>query len=226
MGRSVLFTLIFALIGFIASSAAPAGETMTAPPDDPDPGARYLFYLHGRFVEDRGTGEEYRYDAIVEALADKGFVVISEARPPVRMKPYATKLARQLRSLLRAGVPPRNITVAGHSKGGVLSLLASAIIPARHVRYAILAACGRPNSSFSQPYRRLIDRVGERIKGRFLIMWEQGDRDAGDCDELMKVAGVPYRNLELTVGGGHRLFYEPEASWIDRLVAFARRETD
>ncbi len=221
MGRAVTLSLLIAVFALVAPPTAHAGDILDAPPADPDPAGHYLFYLHGRFVEDHGTGAEYRYDAIVETLAGKGFVVISEARDPVRMKPYATKLARQLRSLLRAGVPPEHVTVAGHSKGGVLSLLASGIIPASRVRYAILAACGRPNSSFSQPYQKLIKRVGERIKGRFLIMWEQDDRDAGDCDALMEVAGVPYRNLKLTVGGGHRLFYEPDAAWIDPLVAFA-----
>ena len=49
--------------------------------------ARYLFYLHGKIVEDQGLPAvseefgEYRYKAILEALQSYGFVIISELRP-------------------------------------------------------------------------------------------------------------------------------------------------
>ncbi|MEJ2266970.1 MAG: hypothetical protein P8X95_26290, partial [Anaerolineales bacterium] len=48
------------------------------------PAKRYLFYLHGRIIEDQGIPAispdygEYEYGAILEKLSAYGFVVISE----------------------------------------------------------------------------------------------------------------------------------------------------
>jgi len=52
-----------------------------------DPAQRYLFHLHGKIIEDQGLPAispvfgEYRYEEILEALENYGFVVISEQRP-------------------------------------------------------------------------------------------------------------------------------------------------
>ena len=52
-----------------------------------DPAKRYLFYLHGKIIEDQGLPAispsygEYEYEAILEKLRGHGFVVISEQRP-------------------------------------------------------------------------------------------------------------------------------------------------
>ena len=49
-----------------------------------DPAAKYLFYLHGKIIEDQGLPAispdygEYQYAAILQALAGHGFHVISE----------------------------------------------------------------------------------------------------------------------------------------------------
>src|SRR5262249_40375831 len=66
-----------------------------------DPGARYLFHMHGWVVERYGpaTAVSYGYNWrwTVEALADREFVVISEARSnDTDVQAYALTVARQV----------------------------------------------------------------------------------------------------------------------------------
>jgi len=70
-----------------------------------------------------GPDGDCKYNDILKAFADKGFVVISEVRTG-KIVPctYAQKVVKQVRTLLDSGVPPQNITVGGHSKGGVITL--------------------------------------------------------------------------------------------------------
>ncbi len=85
---------------------------------------KYLFYFHGKIIEDQGIHAvspdfgEYEYDAILEKLSGYGFVVISEQRSinADGMK-YAERVVGQVAELLKAGVPAKNITVIGASKG-------------------------------------------------------------------------------------------------------------
>src|SRR5882724_6168777 len=49
-----------------------------------DPKAKYLFYLHGRIIENQGIRPTdprygvYEYQQILDTLKDKGFIVVSE----------------------------------------------------------------------------------------------------------------------------------------------------
>jgi hypothetical protein len=220
MRLSRQWMMLFFLVVF--AGPALAGEVLEKPPTTPDPASRYMFYMHGRYVEERGSDNVYKYDAILRELADKGFTVVGEARGQVDLGDYARLVAGQMTAMISAGVPAGNITVAGHSRGGFIALLAASFVGNPDVRYGILAACGLEGTRFRKAYRRLLKKSAEAIKGKFLVMWEQGDEDAGHCDEVLEKAGAPYRNVKLTVGGGHRIFYKPEASWLGPLVTFAK----
>ncbi|MDP6088349.1 MAG: hypothetical protein QGF68_20230, partial [Nitrospinota bacterium] len=119
--------------------------------------------------------------------------------------------------LLDAGVPPANITVAGHSKGGLLSLLVSIRLGRDDIKFAILASCGsRP------PYRMFVMRRAKGLRGKFLIMWDKNDQVAGACDEALRKGRVTFTNKILDEGSGHKLFNQPAPVWIDPLVSFAK----
>ena len=49
-------------------------------PSNPDPKARYIFYMHGVYPEKHGGVGDYNYWGIVKALQAKGLVVIGEVR--------------------------------------------------------------------------------------------------------------------------------------------------
>ena len=89
--RSIVLLVLATMVGVAACasmSVHPHREIFDDVPATIDPGARYLFHMHGWVVEEYGpagavrTGYWWRWT--VEALADRGFVVISEARPPHR----------------------------------------------------------------------------------------------------------------------------------------------
>lgn len=97
-----------------------------------DPEADYLFYLHGKIIEDQGLPAispdygEYEYAAILEALQGYDYVVISEQRAAnADGIEYARRVAGQVTMLLVAGVPPEHITVVGASKGAGIAIYVS-----------------------------------------------------------------------------------------------------
>ena len=96
-----------------AAVAPPAaGRVLTDVPSPADPQGRYVLYLHGRILEEQGRQAvspdfgRYEYDAVLRALADRGFTVIAEVRPRGTGPEYAHRVAAQLRRLLEAGAGP------------------------------------------------------------------------------------------------------------------------
>ncbi|MEJ2178674.1 MAG: hypothetical protein P8Y12_12270 [Gammaproteobacteria bacterium] len=191
-------------------------------PDTIDPFKHYIFYMHGNYVEKNGPHKKYKYYEVLDALDAKGLVVIGEARGKTNMAKYAKVVTGQVKRLLRAGVPADNITVAGHSRGGFISMQVASNLQKVKIRFGALAACGLKGTTFFKPYKDFLKKRAAEMKGNFLVMWEQSDDVAGNCDKAMnKNGGVKYTNVELMVGGGHELFYEPNAAWIDPLATFA-----
>ena len=142
MGKSMSLRHVATIVVWVALAsacvaenpppAAPALDIVADVPDTVDPAARYLFYLHGAIIERAGERPThpvfgvYEYRKILETFADRGLIVISEARPAgTEAAEYAAKVAQQVRTLLAAGVPPDHVTVAGFSKGGGIAILAS-----------------------------------------------------------------------------------------------------
>ena len=112
----------------VKSTASPTSDsslflTQYVFPTSIDPSKHYLFYLHGRIIEDQGIPAVspdygiYEYEAILEKLASFGFRVISEQRPKnADGTKYAERVATQVTELLSAGVPAKNITVVARPK--------------------------------------------------------------------------------------------------------------
>jgi hypothetical protein len=209
-----------ALAGVLCVSvqaSAAAGSIHEDVPASIDPTARYLIYLHGRILEVQGRKAvspdfgPYEYDAILKALADKGLVVISELRGPDTGAAYAKKVAAQVRQLLAAGVPARHITVAGFSKGGYLARATSAELGDPSVSFVIMAGCGRRAPEPSE---------AGKLKGRMLSLYDESDEMAGSCRELF-APGMQTKEVRLTTGLRHGLFFRPRADWIDLLADWA-----
>jgi predicted esterase len=181
-----------------------------------DPKARYLIYLHGRILELQGRQAvspdfgRYEYDAILKALAGKGLVVISELRGPDTGPAYAKKVAAQVRKLVTAGVPAGHITVAGFSKGGFLTRATALELADPGVNFVIMAGCGRDPD----------EAAAARLKGRILSLYDESDEMAGSCQRLF-APGMQTREVKLTTGLRHGLFFRPRADWIDLLADWA-----
>jgi hypothetical protein len=200
--------------------AEPTLQIHSAVPAGTDPSARYLFYLHGAIIERAGARPThpdfgiYEYQEILELLAERGFVVISEARAAgTSVMEYAATVADQVRTLLAAGVPPGNISVVGFSKGGGIAVVTSSILATDALNFVFMGTCG--------PW--LKERPEIVPHGRMLSLHEASDDMVSSCEDLFSRAGegAETREIVINIGGGHGAFYRPRPEWIDPLVEWA-----
>lgn len=220
--RGRLFVLALILSACATPSGGDGSRIFADVPTPIDPGARYLFHMHGSIVEDfgpnaRGRYGQYRYHATVEALADRGVIVVSEVRGPTDPRGYAAKVAGQVARLRAAGVPADHITVTGMSKGGAIAVLASAAIADPAIRFVILAGCVR-GGGFEPGFAAF----GGRPRGRVLSMVDRADQEAASCaGAFTPTPGLLFEEVVFDLGRGHALFYGPDRVWVDRLVDWA-----
>lgn len=217
---------VFALMTMSLTASCISGVSHRLP-EKVDPQARYVFYLHGHIVEDKGPNAThpqhgaYRYYDLIAAFESHGFIVISEVRPRgTDVQAYAQKVADQVRTLLDAGVAPRRITVCGHSKGGLITLYAAAELRNPKINYVSLAGCGKKGTDFFPGYKRFLDEEAANVRGRFLSVVDiAADDISGSCSKIGKFKGVAeFKELNLNTGKGHGLFYRPDSRWVNPVV--------
>jgi len=200
-----------------------AFQIFTDVPAEIDPDARYLIYLHGAIIERAGVRPThpqfgvYEYQQILEVFAERGFVVISEARPSgTDGTAYAATVVDQGRALLAAGVPPEHVTVVGFSKGGGIAITASSLLAEDKINFVFMGACGR-----------WLDSRPEIVPhGRLLALREASDELVGTCEAIFDRSVGPgeQKEIVLELGGGHGAFYRPQPEWVDPVVEWASVE--
>jgi len=216
----------------LEDSPQPISTTLAARygfPTQIDPTSRYLFYLHGKILEDQGIPAispefgEYQYQKILSVLEGYGFAVISEQRPKnADGWEYAQRTARQVADLLKAGVPPGSITVVGASKGGSIATVTSHLVGNPEVNYVLLGTC----------HPTLVDewkQGGLILSGNVLAIHDfEDDEYSGSCEELFSLAegkGLNHHDeLVLQVGTGHGILYQPLPEWVLPTVKWANQE--
>lgn len=195
-------------------------------PQKIDPKERYLFFLHGQIVENKGirpTSEKYgtyEYRKILETFKRKGFNVISEAREKnTNVLTYAQKVIRQVGQLLAAGVPQRNITIVGASKGGAIAFYVSSQMKQKEINYVIIASC----------VGKFAKNAGDRgflLTGNVLSIYDKKDEHFGSCMPFFEAAkgkGLSkYKEVAVDMGNGHGFHYVPEKEWINPIIEWAR----
>ena len=211
-------SIVMLVVIFLASSMAVhvpeafSGRASYDMPSKIDPSGRYLFFLHNYYVEVKGPGGDCKYDEILKSFSDEGFVVVSEVRTG-KIVPcaYGAKVEDQVRSLLDAGVPPQNITVAGHSKGGVIGLCVASGLENPKINFVIMAGCEIAGLKKYNMYPDFKD-----LKGRIFSIYAVSDTVAGSCGEnfSMASAGLSDTEIKLESDAGHRLFFAPDEIWL------------
>jgi hypothetical protein len=203
--------LVIALFAASAALPATAGTILTAFPDRPNPEQRYIVYLHGRIVEEQGRKAvspdfgPYRFDDILAALAATGAAVIGEVRPKgTEPKTAAAHVVDGVRRLIAAGVPARNITVVGASKGALIAKLASASFDDREVGWVVMAGCSG-SAANELP-----------LHGQVLSIFEATDDMGSTCAPLFAKSPQLARQHEvkLETGLGHGFLYKPLPEWL------------
>jgi hypothetical protein len=211
-----------------ADQAVPVYLAEYAFPEAFDPAKRYLFYLHGKIIEDQGIPAvgpeytEYEYETILEKLHEYGFVVISEQRAKdADGEAYARHVVEQVSSLLEAGVPAKNITVVGASKGAGIAIFISHFLENEDINFVLLSICAP---------KLVDDSIHDQIVlyGNVLSIYDPSDKLAGSCQELMAYSeskGLLKSNeIVLNVGIGHGFLYRPLEEWIIPTVEWARNQ--
>src|SRR6185369_11566092 len=199
----VIVCSLFGLFTLIMGTAAAAGDPSYAMPVAVNPAANYLFFHHNYYVETKGTDGDCKYYDILKAFSAKGYTVISEIRPKdVSVVEYGKKAASDVRKLLAAGVPPEKITIAGHSKGGVIVLQVAAQLDNPKISYAVLAGCGIKGQAKGYP------DLG-KLKGNFLSLYAASVKVAASCgpEFLQAREGFTGKEIALDNPAGHQLFF-------------------
>ncbi len=227
MRISFIFTILIATFCVAATAGAmPFGKAIKKV----EPIEQYFFYLHGAIMETQGKGASsprygvYLYDRIIEHFEDRDFIVIDEVRSKTNPNKYASKITMQIRQLLAAGVPAKNITVMGFSKGGYIALLVASSLGSSDVNYVVLAGCGKGEKAFAFE-QFLKKKRGARLKGRILSIYATGDLVAGSCRDAIAQSsgeGLTFKETRIKSGKGHGLFYQPRPEWIEPSTRFAK----
>lgn len=223
MNRTISTALIgFALFVSCTLFMVPTSHADDSPygmPSAINPSANYLFFSHNYYVETKGTDGDCKYYDILKAFTDKGFIVISEIRhKDASAVEYAKKTTANIQKLLDAGVPPENITVAGHSKGGVIAIQVASLLEKPKVNYVIMAGCGIEGLEKAYP-------DFSRLKGNFLSVYAISDKVAGNCSTAFSLAkqDVSIKEIVLENAAGHQLFFKPTEDWFEPVVSWLKQ---
>lgn len=185
---------------------------------------RYIFYLHGKIVEDQGPNAvdtirgfgAYKYEDILDVFKKEKFTVISEVRAPnTDIRLYAEKVSRQVDSLMRRGVKPDHITVVGASKGAIIAMLVSSIVKDKDLNFVFLAGC---NASAGAQFPEL------QFCGNILSVYEESDEIANSCRGIRSLSQEVishYKEIMLHTGLRHGFLYRPLKEWVKPALAWA-----
>lgn len=213
----------------LGAFTANAQSILTEPPAQPDSNAKYLFYMHGKDGDDgRNVG---LYKDIARALADRGFVVISEIprqsgllrKYPDDHERYAKKVAGEVSKLVAAGVPASNITVSGYSRGGTLAVMASGFVGRTDVNFVVLAGCVSETGAYKAAYSSFLADYAKKLNGRILSIRDAADPDFGSCNAFFAEASALKEAQEVVLkpGKGHTAFHFATDDWVLPIVQWA-----
>jgi dienelactone hydrolase len=203
----------FLLLFVLATACAPR----------PAQAPHYIIYAHGKIIENEGRRPTdpaygvYEYDAMLDSMRQAGFEVLSEQRgPDANSDSAASRIARQVDSLLTLGAAPDAITVIGFSKGGWIAILASSRLQNPKLGFVFMGACG--------PWSN--DAADLHVSGRMLSLIETSDTLGVSCAPTFarRTTGSVSKEIALSLGLGHGTFYQPRAAWLGPALAWARGE--
>lgn len=216
----------------LASATADAQPSVTTKltgyefPASIDPAKRYMFYLHGRIIEDQGLPAispdfgEYEYEAILKKLATYGLIVISEQRSKdTDGFAYAQKIVRQITQLLDAKVPSQQITVVGASKGAAIAATVSYLLKNQKTNFVLLGTC-HPDTVKEWKQNQIT------FYGNILAIYDSVDTEySGSCQEIFELSTgkglARHDEIVLHIGTGHGILYKPLDAWILPTVNWA-----
>lgn len=190
----------------------------------------YMFYIHDDIVNARNVTPShpefgrYEYEEIVNRLATEGYTVISYPREQgAHPYLYAEETVEDIRRLLRAGVPPRHVSVVGAGRGGAIAVLILRELQEPDINVVLLNTC---TDAFTQFW------IGndELIAGTVLSIYHPGDGKKSSCGEYFRHCGserIPLRReIELGEQSSPGFYFQPGIDWVLPTVLWASGKHD
>jgi hypothetical protein len=185
--------------------------------------SQFIIYLHGKIVEDEGVDAvhpehgQYEYFETLTFLASSGSQLISEVRQPgTNGIQYAEIVLGWVHRLLDAGVPPKNISIVGFSKGAGIAIYVSDMVENSMINFVLIAICGD-----------WIDTNSDiKLNGRVLSLFEESDEFGGSCSDLVERSpGISdFEEISYSTGDSHGAFYQAESFWLDDVMDWVNVE--
>ena len=182
---------------------------------------KYIYYLHGRIIEDQGINAvskkygPYKYIAILKTLEENGLIVKSEPRKEnTAITIYASKITQEIKALIQTGVDPKNITVLGASKGAIITMLISTNLANSNVKFVLMGNCNDwVQSNFE------ID-----LYGHILSIYEKSDEYGKSCASIIENSKhvKAFKEITLDTDLGHGFLYKPLEEWIVPTVEWTK----
>ncbi|MBA2421925.1 MAG: alpha/beta hydrolase [Chitinophagales bacterium] len=188
---------------------------------------KYIFYLHGKIVEDQGANAlspdfgSYQYEAILDSFRKANFIVVSEVRnSQIDIKDYARHVADEINDLLKAGTGAKNVTVVGASKGALIAMYVSTFLKNKEANFVFLAACSDGNfNAFPDIH----------FYGNILSIYENSDDIGRSCIRFKDRVpdSIPhYKELETNTGLRHGFLFRPLTEWMKPAIKWANGHYD
>lgn len=176
---------------------------------------RYIFFFHNKFVQENplnATHPEYgkaEYNEILESFRKDNFIVFSEKRKKnTNSAEYAEKIVKQVKALIKKGVPPNHITVIGTSQGGYIAQYVSTYLSNPDVNFVFIG-CFRDVD---------IQEIPDiNFCGNILTIYEKSDIygvSAIKRKETSKCKIDHFKEIELNTNLKHGFLYKALDDWI------------
>jgi hypothetical protein len=191
-----------------------------------DKSKKYLFYLHGGIVQEEGINSvssdwgKYEYAAILDTLKSYGFNILSEARVKgTDEEKYGEFIAKQVDTLLNAGVPPQHIIVVGASQGAAMTIEAAYKLQNSKINYAVLGLCSEYMLQYYAKYE-------DKLPGNFLSIYESSDPHC-PCDRLLmnQYCRPGYKQIKLNMGISQGFIFKPYKEWVYPLISWIKENS-
>lgn len=184
---------------------------------------KHFFFLHNSWLESHELEDPHpayghvEYEEMLAAFTKAGLVVHSEFRPAdTDHLAYARKIVGQIDSLIQEGVPARDITVAGTSKGGYIAQYVSTYAGNKDLNFVFIGSFRASD---------LTDFPDINYCGNVLMISEKSDVLSGSAlkrKERSSCKLAHFRELELDNGLGHGFLFRASPEWVEPTINWAK----
>ncbi|AZQ64880.1 alpha/beta hydrolase [Flammeovirga pectinis] len=183
---------------------------------------RIIFFIHNRFIENHNLNEEHpeygkaEYKEIISKFEESGFTVLSEKRSRnTDSYNYAKKIVDHIEILIEEGIPAKNITIVGTSKGGYIAQYVSTYANNPNLNFVFVA-------SFTNADIKSLPEIN--YCGNILTIYEKTDPYGESAIERVKTSNCNinhFKEIALNTGLKHGFQFKAMDQWLDPIIKWS-----